>query len=210
MPAMSITFYYAPMSSATRVFWALEELGLPFEKVKVDLSAGEHKRPEYLAINPHGKVPALVIDGAPMFESLAMLLFLGERFGVARNLWLPHDHHEYPTALSWTTWGTVTFSTNVFRYLLNTSERFPKEAHNAAAAEAARKDVLANLAALEAHLDGREYMVAGRFTLVDLSIASFIPFMARSGVADLSAYPNIGRWSGHCTSRPDLAVAMAG
>jgi len=207
---MSITFYYAPMSSATRVFWALEELGLPYEKVKVDLAAGEHREPGYLAINPHGKVPALVVDGVPMFESLAMLLFLGERFGVARNLWLPHEHPEYPTALSWMTWGTVTFSTNVFRYLLNTSERFPKEAHNAAAAESARKDVLANLAALEAHLEGREYMVAERFTLVDLSIASFVPFMARSGVADLGAYPNIGRWTGHCTSRPDLAVAMAG
>jgi len=207
---MSITFYYAPMSSATRVFWALEELGLPYEKVKVDLAGGEHRKPEYLAINPHGKVPALVVDGVPMFESLAMLLFLGERFGVARNLWLPHEHAEYPTALSWMTWGTVTFSTNVFRYLLNTSERFPREAHNAAAAEAARKDVLANLAALEAHLEGRDYMVAERFTLVDLSIASFVPFMARSGVADLSGYPNIGRWTGHCTSRPDLAVAMAG
>ena len=55
-----------------------------------------------------------------------------------------------------------------------------------------------------------EYMVAERFTLVDLSIASFVPFMARSGVADLSGYPHIGRWTGHCTSRPDLAVAMAG
>ena len=207
---MSITFYYAPMSSATRVFWALEELGLPYDKVKVDLGAGEQRKPEYLAINPHGKVPALVVDGVPMFESLAMLLFLGERFGVARNLWLPHDHHEYPTALSWMTWGTVTFSTNVFRYLLNTSARFPKEAHNAAAAEAARQDVLANLAALEHFLADREYLVAGRFTLVDLSIAGFIPFATRSGVADMSAYPHIGAWTGRCTARPDLAVAMAG
>jgi glutathione S-transferase len=207
---MSITFYYAPMSSATRVFWALEELGLPYEKVKVDLAAGEHKTPEYLRLNPHGKVPALVVDGVPMFESLAMLLFLGERFGVARNLWLPHEHPEYPAALSWATWGTVTFSTNVFRYLLNTSARFPAETHNAAAAAAAQRDAVANLAALEAHLADREFFVAGRFTLVDLSIASFIPFAARSGVADLSAYPHLGAWAGRCTARPDLAVAMAG
>lgn len=207
---MSITFYYAPMSSATRVYWALEELGLPYEKVRVDLAAGDHRKPGYLAINPHGKVPALVVDGVPMFESLAMLLFLGERFGVARNLWLPHDHPEYPAALSWATWGSVTFAANVFRYLLNTSPRFPKESQNAAAAEAARGDVLANLAALEQHLAGREYMVADRFTLVDLSIAGFVPFAARSGVADMGAYPALGAWSGRCTARPDLAVAMAG
>ena len=207
---MSITFYYAPMSSATRVFWALEELGLPYEKVKVDLAAGDQKKPAFLAVNPHGKVPALVIDGVPMFESLAMLIFLGERFGVARNLWLPHDHPEYPAALAWMTWGTVSFSTNVFRYLLNTSGRFPKEAQNAAAAEASQRDVHANLAALEQHLAGREYVVADRFTLVDLSIAGFIPFATRSGVADMSAYPNLGAWTGRCTARPDLAVAMAG
>ncbi len=108
------------------------------------------------------------------------------------------------------TWGTVTFTTHVFRYLLNTSPRFPKEEQNAAAAEAARREVHANLAALEQHLANREYMVADRFTLVDLSIAAFIPFMARSGVADVSEYPNIGAWAGRCTSRPDLAVAMAG
>jgi glutathione S-transferase len=207
---MSITFYYAPMSSATRVFWALEELGLPYEKVKLDLAAGDQRSADFLAINPHGKVPALVVDGAPMFESLAMLLFLGERFGVARNLWLAHDHAEYPAALSWLAWGTVTFAGNVFRYLLNTSARFAAETHNAAAAAAAQHDVLANLAALEQRLDGREYLVADRFTLVDLGVASFIPFAARSGVADLAAYPNLGAWAGRCTARPDLAVAMAG
>ncbi len=72
------------MSSATRVFWALEEPGIPYEKVKFDLAVGYQRKPEYLAINPHEKVPALVIDGVPMFESLAMLLFRGERFGFAQ------------------------------------------------------------------------------------------------------------------------------
>src|SRR6266516_4392854 len=79
---MGIVFYYTPMSSATRVLWALEELGVPFDKVKVDLSKGEQRQPEFLKLNPNGKVPTMVIDGQPVFESLAMLLHLGETYGV--------------------------------------------------------------------------------------------------------------------------------
>lgn len=207
---MSITLYYAPMSSATRVFWALEELGLPYERVKLDLAAGDQRKPDFLAINPHAKVPALVVDGVPMFESLAILIYLGERFGVARDLWLPHEHPEYPAALSWMTWGTVTFASHVFRYAHNTSDRFPKEAQNAAAAEAAKRDVLTNLSALEARLEGREYLVAGHFTLADLATAIFMNFAARSGVADMGAYPRVVAWAERCTARPDLATAMKG
>jgi glutathione S-transferase len=79
---MGIVFYYTPMSSATRVHWALEELGVPYDKVKIDLAKGEQKKPEFLKLNPNGKVPLLVVDGQPVFESLAMLLYLGDTYGV--------------------------------------------------------------------------------------------------------------------------------
>src|SRR2546430_300796 len=91
--AMSLKFYYSPMSSATRIHWALEELGVPYEKVKLDLTAGDQKKPEYLALNPNGKVPLVVDDGTVIFESLAILLHLGERYGVEKDLfpsaWAP-------------------------------------------------------------------------------------------------------------------------
>ena len=83
---MSLVVHYAPMTSATRVLWALEELGVPYEKVRLDLAAGDQRKPEYLALNPNGKVPLLVHDGEPIFESLAILLHLGETFGVVRGL----------------------------------------------------------------------------------------------------------------------------
>jgi hypothetical protein len=60
---MTMTFYYAPMSSATRVHWAIEELGVPYEKVKLDLKAGEHKTPEFLKLNPNGTITALSAGG---------------------------------------------------------------------------------------------------------------------------------------------------
>src|SRR3954471_12643745 len=81
-PKMSLVFYYAPWSTATTCHWALEELGVPHEKVKLDLSKKETQTPEFLALNPNGKVPLLVHDGVPIYESIAILAHLGETFGV--------------------------------------------------------------------------------------------------------------------------------
>lgn len=72
----SIVLYWHPMSSATPVACALAELGVPHQRVKVDIKAGEQHKPAYLALNPNGKVPTLTVDGAPMFEALAIQLWL--------------------------------------------------------------------------------------------------------------------------------------
>ena len=84
---MSIVLYWHPMSSATPIACALTELAVPHERVKIDIRTGEQRRPEYLAMNPNGKVPTLTVDGAPMFEALAIHLWLGHRFGIERGLW---------------------------------------------------------------------------------------------------------------------------
>jgi glutathione S-transferase len=123
---MAIVFYYAPMTSATRVHWALEELGVPYEKVRLDLRAGDQRKPDFLKINPNGKVPALVDDGAPMFESLAILLHLAVKYGVAKKLWpATTDATAHAEALSWSVWGTATLASHVFRVMQNSAERVP-------------------------------------------------------------------------------------
>ncbi|MEO7851975.1 MAG: glutathione S-transferase family protein [Rubrivivax sp.] len=70
--------YYAPGAASMVVHWLLLELDVPHELRPVDTSAGEQKRPEYLALNPNGVVPTLLIDGAPMFEAAAILLYLAD------------------------------------------------------------------------------------------------------------------------------------
>ena len=68
----------------TRAFivqWYLEELGVPYEFVLLDLEAGEHRQPEFLAINPMGKVPAIVDGEFPLWESGAILLYIAEKYG---------------------------------------------------------------------------------------------------------------------------------
>jgi len=84
---MSITFYAAPQSSASPVSCALRELGVPHERVNLNLAAGDQRKPEYLALNPNGKVPLLVVDGTPLFEALAILQWLGDTYGVDKGLW---------------------------------------------------------------------------------------------------------------------------
>ena len=104
---MSIVLYWHPMSSASPIASALAELDVAHERVLIDLKAGEQRRPEFLALNPNGAVPTLTVDGAPMFEALAIHLWLGERYGVERGLWPAADTPERLQAMSWCAWSTL-------------------------------------------------------------------------------------------------------
>jgi glutathione S-transferase len=206
---MSITFYYAPMTSSTRVHWALEELGVPYEKVRVDLSKGEQKKPEFLKINPNGKVAALVDDGTPMFESLAILIHLGEKYGVAKGLWPAPGTAESAEALTWLVWSTVTLGQAGVTLMTNTSERVPAEQRNAIQGENAKKAVEGCCAILEQKLEGRPYLLGDQFTLVDLANAAAVAFFSRLGV-DLAPFPRVTAWVARATQRPGMAAAAAG
>ncbi len=205
---MGIVFYYTPLSSATRVHWALEELGVPYEKVKLDLSKGEQKKPEFLRVNPNGKVPAMVVDGQPVFESLAMLLHLGETYGVDKGLF-PAPGPERLEAFKWLAWGSVSLVESAMRLLRNTSDRWPAEQRSAAAADAARTELNQLLRVLDDGLAGRQYLLGDRFSIVDCGVATMASFVGRLGV-DVSPFANLSAWTGRCMARPALGRAMAG
>lgn len=204
---MSMTFYYTPMSSATRVHWALEELGVPYEKVKMNLAEGDQRKPDYLKLNPNGKIPLLVVDGAPIFESLAQLLHLGEAYGVDKGLF-PQPGVERAEAFKWMCWGSVSIHENLVRIIKN-GDRVPEEERNAKARESAIKDAAAQFAILDAHLAGRQYVLGDSFSIADCSLAAYVPFAARLGI-DLGPFQHLQAWSARCMSRPALARAMQG
>ena len=77
--ASMLKLYGGAPSRASIVRWYLEEVGVPYEFVKLDLQAGEHRQPEYLTINPIGKVPAIVDGDLQLWESGANLLYLAEK-----------------------------------------------------------------------------------------------------------------------------------
>jgi glutathione S-transferase len=198
---MSIQLYAAPMSSATPVVHAVAELGVDHELVLVDLSAGDQRRPEFLAKNPNGKVPMLVIDGTPMFETLAILSWLGDRFGVARGLWPAADAPARIEAMSWTTWAYVTYGTTLVRLIHACSDRLPSELHHAGQAEQAHRELQELLRLVEARLATRAYMLGETFTLVDLVVASVISYSTFCGVP-VDDHAHVKAWLARFRERP--------
>lgn len=205
---MSLVFYYAPWSSATTCHWALEELGVPYEKVKLDLSAKATHTSEFLAMNPNGKVPLLVHDGVPIFESVAILAHLGETYGVEKKLF-PAPGIQRAQAFQWLVWMNVTLAAAVAKFLQNSSDQLPPELRNAKVAEIGRAETQKLLAMLDRHLEGRSWMVGDGFTLVDVHLCGAMMWIGRMGF-DLAPLAQLDAWVKRCQARPALAASMAG
>lgn len=204
---MSLTFYYSPMSTASITELVLEELGVPCEKVKMDIQKGDTKKAEFLKVNPNGKVPVIVHDGTTIWESTAITMYLGETFGVAKKLY-PDAGGKRGEAMKWITWGNVTLGDAVHRYNRNTSQYVPADQHNAKAAEVAKTDMHHCLKILDEGLADKQFLI-GEYSLADTHLHSLIDWL-RFMKVDLSPYANINAWSKRCTSRPAYAKIMAG
>jgi glutathione S-transferase len=199
---MSITFYFNPMSSAARIHLSLEELGVPYEKVLLDLQAGDQKKPDFLKLNPNGNVPTVVIDGQPMFESIAIQIYLGQRYGVERGLWPALHSAEEMQALTWLCWGQVSLAGPLFRYMGNTSPELPAELHNAKQAEAALAETHQMLRILDDRLGERQNLISDKWTLVDGDVACVLHWALWASKIDASAYRHLGAWIERATQRP--------
>ena len=197
---MSITYYYAPMSTAVRTTWAIEELGIPCERVKLDIAKKETKTEAFLKLNPNGVVPLLVVDGTPIFESTAILLYLGEAYGVEKGLYPPPGLKRAET-LKWIVWANVGLTDPMSRWARNTAGYIPAEQHNAKAAEAAKADLGAAMKVLDDALAGKSYLVDDRFSLADLAVSSYFGWLRFMGY-DYSAFNNVKAWADRCLGRP--------
>jgi glutathione S-transferase len=198
---MSLTFYYAPMSTAVLTKGVLEELGIPVETKRVDLKAGDTHTSEFLMLNPNGRIPVIVHDGVPIWESAAITMYLGETFGVEKKLW-PGPGTLRGVAMKWITWTHVTFGDAVGRWLRNTADWTPSDQHNAKAAEAAMGDLKNCLKLLDDALTGAEWLVGSfGFSLVDTHVNSFVDW-GRYMKLDFAPYPHLNAWSARCAARP--------
>jgi glutathione S-transferase len=202
---MSITFYHSAMSTAVITDLVLEELAVPCERIKVDLKQGGTRAPEFLRVNPNGKVPVLVHDGTAIWESAAITLYLGEIFGVAKGLY-PEPGPRRGEAMKWVVWANVTLGDAFGRWVRNTSDWIPAEQHNAKAAEAAAADTRNCLRILDQALAGREYLLAG-YTLADAHVNSLVDWL-RYMKMDFGDYGQLNAWSQRCAARPAYGRVM--
>lgn len=203
---MSLTFYYSPQSSASPVHWTLDELGVPYEKVVLDLRAGDQRKPEFLKVNPNGRVPALVHDGVAIFESAAIQMYLGELFGVDKGLYPPPGPRR-GEVMKWIVWTNASLGEAMSRMGRNIGPWAPEDERNAKAGATAKADVEAMLKIVEQTLEGRDYLTGSSFTLADLHLASWMEYVRMSGL-DLAAYPRLSAWVARCTARPAAAAAQ--
>ena len=197
---MSLVFYYSPKSNATPVHWTLEELGVPYEKVRIDLQKREQRQRDFLRLNPNGKVPVLVHKGVAIFESVAIQIYLGETFGVDRGLF-PAAGPQRGEALRWLVWCGVTLGEALSRFFRNNSDRFPAEQRNHKAAALAREEVVDLLRILDEGLHNRPYLLGGAFSIVDVHLVSWASYMRMFGI-DIDSYTNLNPWLIRCCARP--------
>lgn len=205
---MNIVFYSAPQSSASPVVSALHELGLAHQRVDFDLRQEAHKQPGYLTINPNGKVPALTVNGTPMFEALAILLWLGETFGPERGLWPQHGDPERLQALAWCTWAYVTYGSMLARLHYSSSPTVAEELHHAPQAQYATEALDQLLALLDQRLSRQPYMLGSHYSLVDLVVASVVGYSQWLG-APVPNHPHVEAWLRDFQSREAYRTTLA-
>lgn len=201
---MSLIFYSAPMSTATATAVVLEELGVPHDRKKLDIKAGDTKKPEFLKLNPNGKVPVIVHDGVAIWESSAIAMYLGETFGVDKKLYPPAGPKR-GEAMKWISWTNVSLCEAVYRRAY-AGEWGDEETRNPKAAEKATKDIAALLTILDGALAGKEFLI-GEFTLADAHLNSFCDWLRYSKI-DFAPYANINAWSARCSQRPAYKRVM--
>ena len=196
-----ITLYGIPASRAFRCLWMLEELGLEYESIPTNF-LGDNKQPDYLALNPNGRIPTLVDGDTVLWESMAINLYLAAKYDGGLQ---PKSVEALGRATQWSFWVMTEIAKALLEYFFHTVI-LPEDQRDAAVPPAAAKQLAAPLAVLDSALEGRDYLVSDLFTVADLNVASVLSW-ALPARLDLSAFPNVARWLGACTSRPAAQAA---
>jgi glutathione S-transferase len=197
-----LKIYGTSMSRAARSLWAAEELGLTYEHLPVSFN-GETRKPDYLKINPNGHVPAIDDDGHIMCESMAINLYLAEKYGKA-PFW-PSDARGHGHAYQWSLWGMTELEPHLMVLLMN--KLFLPEAQRSEAAVKNATDALkVPLGVLNDHLKGREYLLGKDFTIADLNAASVLS-LGNFVQFDFSGAPAAQAWLGRSLARPSYQKA---
>ena len=165
---MTMTVYSAPNTRAIRVIWVLEEIGATAEIKSMPYPPRQHA-PDYFAVNPTGMVPLLIDGEVRLSESMAICDYLATKHG--SPLVVPTDDPERPQFLQWLWYGESTLMTPLSRLnIVRQVERKGGPEVDALIA-GARAHVAERLKMLEQRLEGRDFLVAGRLTLADISVS---------------------------------------
>lgn len=196
----NITLIGVAQSRAIRNVWMLEELGLAYEHDKRTPVDPAMKTAQYTALNPNGRIPILVVDGFVVWESLAINLYLAQKFPGELT---PRGLEETATATQWSSWAMSDLDGLMTQWALHTVLKPEAERDPAQAADALEK-LKRPLAALNTALSTREWLVGDRFTVADLNVAGVL---GRALAWELADTPALKAWLARCWSRPAAIAA---
>jgi glutathione S-transferase len=198
--------YHATQSRSVRPRWLLEEIGVPYDVVTLDIGSGETKRPEYLKINPNGTVPTLVDGDVVVYESAAICQYLADKYPEkrlapavgtpARALYYQWIHY----AMCGLEPPAVAIFMHTIR--LPEAERIPQ------IVEGARPALAAAVGVVDGALAGRDYMLGNEFTAADVMIGSTLGWARMMGAIG-SERKTTAAYLDRLMARPAWQRAMA-
>jgi len=197
-------FYYSGAPNPMKVALFLEEAGLPYEAVPVDTRKGDQHKSDFLAINPNAKVPAIVDGDATVFDSNAILLYLGDKTGKFMPAKGDKARGELLSWMMFVASGVGPFSGQSVHFRNYAPEKI-EYAINRYVFEAQR-----HFAILDARLAKRKYMLGDVYTIVDMAVWGWARLMPTVlGEAAWAKYPNLKRMVDEISARPAAARAIA-
>ena len=199
-----LKFYYSGAPNPMKVALMLEETGLPYEAIPVDTRKGDQHKPEYLAINPNAKVPAIVDGDATVFDSNAILLYLGEKTGKFMPGKGDKARGELLSWLMFVASGVGPYSGQSVHFRNYAPEK-NEYAINRYVFEAQR-----HFAILDARLAKQKYMLGDTYTIVDMAVWGWARLMPTVlGDTAWAKFPNLKRLVDEISAHPAAARAIA-
>lgn len=207
-----LLLYYSPGACSFAAHIALEEIGEAYEVERIVIASGANRSPEYLAINPHGRVPALrILDSGKiqvLTELTAILLFLARRHPRARLI--PDDTEGFMRAVEWMSWLATTVHQTGVRMMLKPNRFTSDELCAGQVAQSGRSIVQPAFAEIDARLRNRSWTLGKHFTVVDAFLLVFFRWGAnRLGFPMRTTYPEYARVMDAVRMRPAVERVIA-
>ena len=202
---MDIKLYFAPGACSLASHCALEEVGVPYETHKLNLAEGDQRKPDYLRLNPRGRVPTLVVDDQVLTENVGILTYLGGGFADAgiwpKKTW---DQAKLVSTMAWLSNTVHTTYAHTFRPERYADDDAAKEAIKAKA----KASYWGYLQEIDNLLNGHKWAIANQFTVADPYLLVFYRWGNRSKmpVRDLKHYSAL---VDRVMARPAVAKVMA-
>ena len=193
--------YGISASRAFRSVWAIEEIGIEYEHVPTSFR-GDAQAPEYLAVNPNGRIPALVDGDLKLFESMAINLYLAKQYGPHL---LPGGVHGEAQVTQWSVWGISEIEPLQMQIVVQAFFT-PEDKKDAGVVARAERGLDRPLNVLDAQLQAQPYLLGDTFSMADLNLAGVMDLMNMIEF-DTSPWPAVKRWQQACYARDSYARA---